>query len=73
MPYHVLVSLFSMEWWPSACRGENETPNLNPTGKKTNLIFVYFDHLKTIRVQLHWSESDVAWNGYLYFLVVCLH
>ena len=29
------------------------------------------------RVELYWSESeresDVAWNGYLDFLVVCLH
>ena len=24
-------------------------------------------------VELYWSESDVAWNGYLDFLVVCLY
>ena len=49
MQYHVLVSLFSTGWLPSACRGEKETPSLNPTG--TNLIFVYFDHLKITRLR----------------------
>ena len=57
MQYHVLAFLFSTGWLPSACRGENETPNLNPTGTKSSLIFVYFDHLKTIRVQLYWRKA----------------
>ena len=30
-----------------------------------------------LMMDLHWSEreseSDVAWNGYIHFLVVCLH
>ena len=24
-------------------------------------------------VELYWSESDIAWNGYIDFSVVCLH
>ena len=71
MPIFILVIINTGKKLKISRRSFETTFTNNTCLAFQSLCRIYVKRL--IMLQLHWSESDVAWNGYLDSPVVCLH